>query len=138
MKYIAILFFIPILCYAGNGNPTPPDYFTVHKPYSATGCPDAETQQEVDQCSEARLLKVTKQVEIMVEALTKNYKINEPKLEMIFIKAQKSWNNHMKLACDYQTYYSKGGSGYQSILNACKESQILERISYLHWMLDSP
>ncbi len=138
MKYIAILFFIPILCYAGNGNPTPPDYFTVHKLYSATGCPGAETQQEVDQCSEAGLLKVTKQMEMMVETLTKSYKANEPQLAIIFIKAQKSWNNHMKLACDYQTYYSKDGSGYPSILNTCKERQISERISYLHGMLNSP
>ncbi len=138
MRYIAILFLIPILCYAGNGNSIPPDYFAIHKPYSAASCLDMETQQEVDQCSAAKLLKVTKQMEAMVDELTKSYRFNEPELGVIFIEAQKSWNNHMKLACDYQTYYSKGGSGYQSILNACKESQMSERISYLYWMLDSP
>jgi len=138
MKYVTILFFIPTLCFAAGGSSVSPDYFVVHKPYSAAGCLEAKTQQEVDQCSEIKLLKATNQMEILVGMLAKNYKENEPKLGIVFVKAQKAWSEYMALACDYQTYYSKSGSGYQSILNVCKESQILERISYLHWMLDSP
>ena len=124
MKYAIFLFFIPILCFSGGDSPTSPNYLVVHKPYSATGCQGAKTQQEVDQCSKTRLLKAESQMEILVDMLTKNYNENEPKLDIVFIKAQKAWSDYMILACDYQTYYSKGGSGYQSILDTCKESQL--------------
>lgn len=130
-----ILLFSVSTCYAGN---TIPDYMKIHEPFGAASCPNAKTQYEMDECGRKSLASVTKYMEQILTKLKKNYKANEPGLLKALEKSQTAWEIYKNTGCEFETYYSQNGSGYESILNGCLESKINERISYLQWMIDHP
>lgn len=138
MKILYVLLFFTSLSYAGGEGGDIPDYSLVHKPYWAISCIDERNQQAMDKCGELSLKKATAAMNELLEKLKKNYKYQEPDLYNILMLSQKKWQVHMKLSCQVETYYSREGSAYNSILNACIEMKTNERISYLNGMMESP
>ena len=133
---LALCCLVPIAnCFGGD---IQLDYMTVHKRYEPGTCLDTETQQELDKCTTTSLKKSQKKMKDIFYQIKEEYKKNEPKLVKPFLKAQNSWNEYVETECNFSTYYSWGGSAYQSILNKCFEKKILERISYLEWIKSNP
>ena len=137
-KYLVLLLFYAHGCYADGASYPLPDYMKLHKPYLSKSCANTETQYEMDECTQKSLSATTKQMVKILTKLRDNYKANEPNLVAALNKSQSSWESIKTTSCEFETYYSREGSGYASILNACLESKINERISYLQWMLDHP
>jgi len=134
-KTFVFLLFLTQSCYAGDAIP---DYMKIHEPFGAATCSSANTQHEMDACGRKSLAMATKKMEQILAKLKKNHKANEPKLFVFLEKDQASWETYKTTGCEFETYYSRNGSGYESILNVCLETKVNERISYLQWMLDHP
>jgi len=138
MKYIFALFFVSTLSCAGGVEESKPDYMQVHKPYLSMTCINEVNQQAMDKCGELSLVKATNQMNDILKKLSKSYTKNEPDLSKALTDSQLSWHEYTKNGCQLETYYSRNGSGYGSILNACLESKINERISFLNWLMENP
>ena len=138
MKYLSLLFFVSTLAYAGGSKVEIPDYMQVHKPFLSLSCIDEKTQHEMDQCGERSLVKVTSQMKTLLESLKKNCKSTEPDLFKALQTSQLTWRANMEASCTVETYYSRDGSGFNSIWNSCLETKTNERISFLSWMMPPP
>ncbi|MFK5949484.1 MAG: DUF1311 domain-containing protein [Methylococcales bacterium] len=138
MKLLNLFFLLPSLVYAGGAKVIIPDYMQVHKPFLSLLCMDENTQHEMDRCGESSLIKVTSQMNTLLESLKKNNKSTEPTLFDHLKASQLVWKSYMEANCKVETYYSRDGSGFNSIWNACLEAKTNERISYLTWMIESP
>ena len=138
MKFLSIFFLLPSLAYAGGSKVIIPDYMQVHKPFLSLSCIDEKTQHEMDQCGEHSLVKVTSQMNVLLESLKKSHKSAEPGLYDSLESSQLAWKNYIDASCKVETYYSRGGSGFNAIWNYCLETKTNERISYLSWMMENP
>ena len=136
MKYLFFLLLTPLLSYAG-GNEIP-DYMQVHKPFLSMACIDEKTQHTMDQCGERSLASATSRMNALLDLLKKNNISAEPDLFKFLKSSQLAWKTYMESSCKVETYDSRHGSGFHSILNACHEAKINERISFLSWMMDNP
>jgi uncharacterized protein YecT (DUF1311 family) len=110
----------------------------VHKPFLSLSCIDEKTQKSMDKCGEVGLAKVTSQMKMLLEGLTKRYKKGEPDLSKAIQFSQQAWQADIEASCKVETYESRDGSGFNSIWNSCLETRTNERISYLDWVLESP
>lgn len=138
MKSLFILLCAFALSTACNGEVDIPDYNQLHKPYESLTCIDEQNQQAMDKCGEQSLAKATAQMNAFLNNLKKSYISDEPDLLQPLQDAQVAWQAYMESSCRIETYYSRGGSGFHSIWNACLETKTNERISYLSWMMDNP
>lgn len=138
MKYLFIMLLaVPFNCACASATHIP-DYQEVHKPYLAMTCLDSKTQQEMDACTQKSLNLRTRHMKMILGQLMKNYKAGEAGMAKALEKSQHSWQVYKNNNCKLETYDSRSGSGYASILNACLETKTNERISYLQWLLDNP
>lgn len=138
MKFLSVFFLLPSLAYAGGEKIIIPDYMQVHKPFISLSCIDEKTQHEMDQCGKRSLVKATSQMNVLFEILKTNHKSAEPDLFDSLQASQLAWNTYIDASCKVETYYSRGGSGFNSIRNYCLEAKTNERISYLIWMMENP
>ncbi len=114
------------------------DYADVHKPFLSMSCMDAQTQHEMDECGSKSLVSATQKMQQIFEHLKINYTANEPGLVKFLLHSQETWIKYQQASCKLETYYSRDGSGFNSIWNACLEQKINERISHLNWLIDNP
>lgn len=131
--FITILFFIG--CSIGFTANAAPDSNTDITVYD---CSKSKNQHEMDTCRETGYNKATKQLASLVKKLTDNYAKNEPKLKPVFLEAQEKWEIFINSECDFQNYYSRGGSGYNTYFLHCMELHTLKRIKQLKYVLDRP
>ena len=136
-KILFLLLFIAPSSYAAD-SPKMPNYIQAHKIYIPLNCINSQTQAEMDECHHKNLPALTTKMDMTLSLLKKNYKTSEPGLLKELEKSQAAWKNYYVANCDFETYESRNGTGYYSILNMCLETKINERISYLQWMLDHP
>lgn len=138
MKYLYMLIFVSSLSHAGGDKVDIPDYMQVHKPYLALTCIDAQNQQDMDACGKQSLARSTEQMNRLLGILKNNHSNSEPDLLKALKDSQEAWKPYMESSCRVETYYSRDGTGFNSIWNACLEAKTNERISFLSWMLDNP
>lgn len=138
MKALYVLILFTSLSYADTKDVDITDYSLLHKTYRSISCIGEINQQAMDRCGELSLKKSTSKMNDLLQKLLKNYKSEETELYNLLIISQKKWQHYMKLSCQLETYYSREGSAYSSIFNACLEMKTNERISYLNWMLENP
>jgi len=138
MKLFLLLVLFSSLSYAGGSAVQVPDYMQVHKPYFSVACIDEQTQQDMDACGKKSLSLAVKKMDNFLAALKKNYKASEPELLRSLETSQIAWENYKDTSCKLETYYSREGTGFESIWNGCLEIKINERISYLSWLADNP
>lgn len=101
-------------------------------------CSKSKDQHEIDSCRETGYNDANNKLASLVNKLSENYAKNEPKLKPVFLEAQNKWEAFINSECDFQNYYSRGGSGYNAYFLICMESQILKRITQLQYVLDRP
>ncbi len=135
---VLMLMFTSSMSFAGGDVANIIDYVQIHKPYMSLACVDAQTQADMDTCSKCSLENSIKQMNLILGMLHMNHSKSEPELLTILEKSQNDWKAYMKSTCRVETYYSRSGTGFVSIWNACLEGKINERASFLHWMLDNP
>jgi uncharacterized protein YecT (DUF1311 family) len=134
-----MLMFTSSMSFAAGGDvANTTDYVQIHKPYMSLTCVDAQTQADMDTCSKRSLENSIKQMNRLLDMLHMNHSKSEPELLTILEKSQTDWKAYMESTCRVETYYSRGGTGFDSIWNACLEAKINERASLLQWMLDNP
>ncbi len=138
MKYIYLLFFMSSLSYAGGQDVKTPDYMNIHKSFMSLTCIDEKTQQAMDQCGKKSLENATTQMNSLLNVLKESYSTDEPGLLELLLSSQADWKIYMNSVCKVETYYSRNGSGFDSIWNSCIEMKINERISFLTWMKENP
>jgi len=135
--YFFVLAFIGSAC-AGDVSDTVRDYLDIHKLFYSIECADSKTQTEMDACGEKVIKSSERKMNKLFNQLQLNYKSSEPGLIKDFNESQKQWALYANANCKVETWYSREGSAFQSIWNACMEAKINERISYLAWLSDNP
>ena len=138
MKPLYLLMLISSMSYAGGDAAGVPDYVQIHMPYMSLACLDAKNQADMDACSKRSLKKSMEHMNSLLDALHLNYNKSEPELTKLLKASQNDWRVYMESTCRVETYYSRGGTGFDSIWNACLESRINERASFLNWLLENP
>lgn len=136
MKTLLSLIFLAPYAFAGGGQI--PDYKEVHSIYLGTKCFDSKDQAELNSCSEKSLNESKVEMKQLEIKLISSYGHNDKKSDLLIENAQESWFKSSSLDCELETYYSKGGSGYDAIFNLCLKSKVNERISYLKLLIDNP
>lgn len=101
-------------------------------------CSQSSTQSAMDSCREKAYKIVSSKLSLVTEKISKNYSINEPKLEPVFKVAQQKWNGFISAECEFSSYYSRGGIGYNGYFLGCLELKTLKRIRYLKNVLETP
>lgn len=134
MKYLLLLSFLPLFACATQESHLSIDYDEIHKPYFNLSCINETTQKEMDVCGEKSLLQATNLMKILVESLIESNRKDSPDFSNKINVSQVHWEKLHKVNCEIETYESIGGSGYHSILNACIEMKVNERVSYLQWL----
>lgn len=133
MKYTLLLAFLPCFTLKVNGS-QPVDYDEIHKPYVSLNCFNEKTQKDMDKCGDDNLLAAEEKMKSLVKTIIVSFKDSSPQMANKFKKSQILWEESHKIECEVETYDSIEGSGYHSILSACLEMKINERISYLRWL----
>lgn len=138
MKHLYVLMLMSGISYAGGDVVNMPDYVEIHKPYMSLTCVDAQTQSDMDSCSKRSLESSTEQMHRLLDTLYTAYSKSEPELLKMLKSSQTEWKAYMESTCRVETYYSRSGTGFDSIWNACLETKTRERASFLNWMSDNP
>ncbi|GGB00991.1 lysozyme inhibitor LprI family protein [Agarivorans gilvus] len=107
-------------------------YAEIHKPFLSVSCIDKVNQEEMDTCTQNAITFLKKEMQIDLNHLIESSE--DKKYIKLLRNSQAYWEDYVETNCKIETYESKDGSGYFSIFNACLETQIIERISYLRWL----
>ena len=140
MKYLYLLVFFAGVSCAGSEAVDVPDYVDVHSVYMSMSmaCLDAQDQRAMDECGVKSLAEANKKLKRLYGTLKSNYMKSEPDLFKALEVSQNRWDTYKVSSCKLETFYSREGSGFDSIWNGCLETKINERISYLNWMISNP
>ena len=138
MKRLYVLMLISSMSYAGGDKTSIADYVQIHKPYMSLACVDAQNQAAIDACSKRSLKMSMEHMNRLLNTLYLDYNQSEPELIKFLKVSQNDWRAYMESTCRVETYYSRGGTGFDSIWNACLEAKTNERASFLNWMLENP
>ena len=101
-------------------------------------CSQSSTQPAIDACREKAYKKVSVKLTLVTKKLYESYGINEPKLKPVFKISQQKWSEFINAECEFSSYYSRGGVGYNGYYLGCLELKTLKRIQYLKNVLKSP
>lgn len=130
---VLILSVISVSCDSGmNENPKQPQLLEIND------CSQSKTQPVMDDCREKSYKKVQLKLSTIVKKLSKSYSVNEPKLEPVLKVSQQQWNEFINAECEFSSYYSRGGAGYNGYFLGCLELKTLKRIQYLENVLKNP
>ncbi|KLV01199.1 lysozyme inhibitor LprI family protein [Photobacterium aphoticum] len=106
-----------------------------YQPPRSETCINAETQYEMDACTE----KAVADEKVAVNAIVKYLvEINDPKYVRTLQASQALWEKAMYADCEFETVESSTGTGYFSILNNCLENKYRQRKAYLSWFVAHP
>lgn len=101
-------------------------------------CSQSSTQINMDACREKAYKKVSEKLSLILEKHYVSYEKEEPRLKPVFLAAQTKWVEFVNAECEFSTYYSRGGAGYNAYFLGCLELKTLKRIQYLESVLKSP
>ncbi|VAW49735.1 hypothetical protein MNBD_GAMMA04-1170 [hydrothermal vent metagenome] len=134
MHYLLLFCVIPATLFASTTHFESLSYDEIHKSYQSLNCFDEATQQEMNKCGEQSLSSTKAKMDsILNEAIEGKDNAFSEKIK----KSQTLWTTFTHISCEIETYESKSGTGYYSILNFCLETKLNERISYLQWVLSN-
>lgn len=137
MKYLILAIFLSLSACATQEPTISIHYDDIHKPYINITCINEVTQQEMDACGEKSLLSATNKMNLMAESLIESNRKELPSFSEKIRDSQVQWEKYHKISCEIETYESMHGSAYYSILNACLEMKVNERVSYLKWFAEN-
>jgi len=133
ITFVSILGAVSVSCNAKiNQNPRISSSLNIHD------CSQSSTQLVMDACREEAYKKIFEKLTLVTKKIYESYGINEPKLKPIFKVAQQEWSEFINAECEFSSYYSRGGAGYNGYFLGCLELKTLKRIQYLENVLETP
>lgn len=91
------------------------------------------TQQDMNECSENQYLAALKKLSLTISRMLSE-DTQDTKYLSLLQSAHTQWEHSYRLDCECETIDSWDGSAYTSLLHACFERKINERIHYLEWL----
>lgn len=128
--YLHCLLLFPCLALSDDLNK---DYPDVHLQYSQNQCSSMPTQQDMNECSEDQYLAALKKLTLTISKMFSE-DTQDTKYLSLLQSAHTQWEHSYRLDCEFETIDSWDGSAYTSLLHACFERKINERIHYLEWL----
>jgi uncharacterized protein YecT (DUF1311 family) len=96
-------------------------------------CDNAQTQQEMDNCSAKELRAADQKLNKLYADLSSKL---EPERLAKLKEAERAWIKFRDADCDFQSYLNKGGTIYPVVYNGCLTDNINNRIKQLEQMLN--
>ncbi|MGF1772946.1 DUF1311 domain-containing protein [Vibrio wakamikoensis] len=128
--YLYCLLLFPCLALSDESNK---DYPNVHLQYSQNHCSSMHTQQEMNECSEVQYLAALKKLALVMSEMLSE-EAQDTKYLHLLQSAHTQWKHSYRIDCELETIDSWDGSAYTSLLHACFELKINERLHYLEWL----
>lgn len=97
-------------------------------------CATPRSESHVREC----LGEAKSAVDSRLKKLRSMYRKEETQLGVLLKKSQERWADYIATECKVRMYFSKGRSGYETIVNACLASAYRDRAKTLQWMIDNP